>query len=79
MAILRDIASGCRPGSGGEVLIEPDRRRAVSLALSRASPEDTVLLLGKGHEESIIYADGKVPWNEAEVAREELARMGFAP
>jgi UDP-N-acetylmuramoyl-L-alanyl-D-glutamate--2,6-diaminopimelate ligase len=79
MAILRDIASGCRPGPGGEVLIEPERRRAVNLALSRARPQDTVLLLGKGHEESILYAGGKIPWNEAEVAREELARMGFAP
>jgi UDP-N-acetylmuramoyl-L-alanyl-D-glutamate--2,6-diaminopimelate ligase len=79
MAILRDIASGCLPEPGGGVLIEPDRRRAVSLALSRARPEDTVLLLGKGHEESILYAEGKVPWNEAEVAREELARLGFAP
>ena len=71
------MASGCRPRPGGEVLIEPDRRRAVRLALARARPQDTVLLLGKGHEESILYADGKIPWNEAEAAREELALLGF--
>jgi UDP-N-acetylmuramoyl-L-alanyl-D-glutamate--2,6-diaminopimelate ligase len=79
LAIIRDIASGCRMGPGGELLLEADRRQAIRLALSRAHPEDMVLLLGKGHEESIIYSDRKVPWNEAEVAREELARLGFAP
>jgi UDP-N-acetylmuramoyl-L-alanyl-D-glutamate--2,6-diaminopimelate ligase len=79
MAILKNIAAGCRPGPCGELLIEPDRRQAVRLAFSRARPGDTVLLLGKGHEESILYAGGNVPWDEAEVAREELARMGFAP
>jgi UDP-N-acetylmuramoyl-L-alanyl-D-glutamate--2,6-diaminopimelate ligase len=78
LAILHDIASGWRMHAGGELLIEPDRRQAIRLALSRARAGDTVLLLGKGHEESIIYSDRKIPWNEAEVAREELALMGFA-
>jgi UDP-N-acetylmuramoyl-L-alanyl-D-glutamate--2,6-diaminopimelate ligase len=36
-----------------------------------------VLLLGKGHEGSIIYADGSVPWNEAEQARAALREMGY--
>jgi UDP-N-acetylmuramoyl-L-alanyl-D-glutamate--2,6-diaminopimelate ligase len=79
LAILHDIASGCRMSPGGELLLEADRRQAIRLALSRARAGDMVLLLGKGHEESIIYSDGKMPWDEAEVAREELARMGSAP
>jgi UDP-N-acetylmuramoyl-L-alanyl-D-glutamate--2,6-diaminopimelate ligase len=37
---------------------------------------DTVLLLGKGHERSIIYAGGPMPWLEAQVAREILEKMG---
>jgi UDP-N-acetylmuramoyl-L-alanyl-D-glutamate--2,6-diaminopimelate ligase len=78
LCILRGIASGCRMRPGGELLVEPDRRQAIRLALSRARAGDTVLLLGKGHEESIIYSHENMPWNEAEVAREELARMGFA-
>ena len=76
-AILRDIACGCRLGKAQELHLEPDRRRAIQLALGLARPEDTVLLLGKGHEDSIIYADGPIPWNEAEVAQEILSEMGF--
>jgi len=37
-----------------------------------------VLLAGKGHEQSIIGADGPVPWDEPAVAREVLASMGHA-
>ena len=36
-----------------------------------------VALLGKGHERSIIRADGPVPWDEAEECRRALREMGF--
>jgi UDP-N-acetylmuramoyl-L-alanyl-D-glutamate--2,6-diaminopimelate ligase len=55
---------------------------AIAAARSLARPGDTVLLAGKGHEQSIIGAvDGKphaFPWDERAVAREELARLGYA-
>jgi len=76
-AILRDIAAGCRLGAGQELLLEPDRRRAILEALRRAQPGDTVLLLGKGHEASIIYPDAPLPWNEAEAALEALRALGY--
>jgi UDP-N-acetylmuramoyl-L-alanyl-D-glutamate--2,6-diaminopimelate ligase len=76
-AILREIASGCREEGQPELHLIPDRRRAVRRALQLALPGDTVLLLGKGHEDSILYADGSVPWDEAAVARELLGELGF--
>ncbi len=80
MQILRDIAAGC-PGrsEGGDLLLVPDRRTAVREALGAARPGDTVLLLGKGHETSIIGATGAEPWDEATVAAEELATLGHEP
>jgi UDP-N-acetylmuramoyl-L-alanyl-D-glutamate--2,6-diaminopimelate ligase len=83
-AILEQIAAGCRREkprlrTGDQLLIIPDRREAIGRAFRLARKGDTVLLLGKGHEASIIYADGPIPWQEAEAAREILEQMGWKP
>ncbi|MFW5994744.1 MAG: UDP-N-acetylmuramoyl-L-alanyl-D-glutamate--2,6-diaminopimelate ligase [Spirochaetia bacterium] len=76
--ILDDIASACKHHRNGENLhLVPDRREAIRRALSLASAGDTVLLLGKGHESSIIYHNRTVEWDEAGVAREILNDMGY--
>jgi UDP-N-acetylmuramoyl-L-alanyl-D-glutamate--2,6-diaminopimelate ligase len=72
-AILEQIAAGCRKGV--ELFLIPDRREAITRAFTLAGIGDTVLLLGKGHEQSIIYADGPIPWLEVRVAREILQEM----
>jgi UDP-N-acetylmuramoyl-L-alanyl-D-glutamate--2,6-diaminopimelate ligase len=54
-----------------------DRREAIRLAFSVARPGDCILLAGKGHERSIIWGHVKRPWDEAAVARELLAEMGY--
>ncbi len=68
-------AAGCTRGL--DVLGIPDRRMAIETALDRARPGDIVLLAGKGHEPTILYADHALSWDEATVAREVLAAMGF--
>ncbi len=80
MEILEEIARGC-PGKrrGEELLLIPDREEAIRRAFGLARDGDTVLLLGKGHESSIIYADGPIPWDEIEVATRILGEMGFGP
>ncbi len=79
MEILRQIASGCPARVVGEdVLLIPDRREAIRRAVSLARPGDTVLLLGKGHETTIIGPREAMPWDETEVASEELERLGYA-
>ena len=48
-AIIQDILKGME-GTGAQRHVEPDRRRAIALALSLAQAGDTVVLAGKGHE-----------------------------
>jgi UDP-N-acetylmuramoyl-L-alanyl-D-glutamate--2,6-diaminopimelate ligase len=71
--ILREIAAGCENKTLGEDLfLIPDRRSAIKKAFSLARPGDTVLLLGKGHEASIIRKDGPEYWDEIAIAGEFL-------
>lgn len=77
-AILDDIArSMIRAGAiEGERFVRiPDRRQAIAAAFARAEAGDTVLLAGKGTEQAIDLADGPMPWDERDVAREELREL----
>jgi len=85
MAILEEIAKGCETPQGcfadhgcknmirNETLfLIPDRRKAIRKAFSLAQPGDIVLLLGKGHENSIIYASGAISYDEITEAENAL-------
>jgi UDP-N-acetylmuramoyl-L-alanyl-D-glutamate--2,6-diaminopimelate ligase len=81
-AIIAEIAAGAeRAGktAGSGYLSIPDRAEAIRAAFAQAQPGDLVLLLGKGHEGSIEYADGKHPWDEAAEARAALHEAGYDP
>jgi UDP-N-acetylmuramoyl-L-alanyl-D-glutamate--2,6-diaminopimelate ligase len=74
-AIVAEILTGME--GGAEVEIEPDRRAAIALAFRRARPGDLVVIAGKGHEQGQELEGGrKVPFDDREVAREELRRLG---
>lgn len=78
--IFADIAAGC-PGkvAGDTLLVVADRTEAIGRAFDVANRGDTVFLLGKGHEGSIIGAGGAArPWNEQAVASEQLAVRGWS-
>jgi len=55
-----------------------DRRAAIRLALERARPGDVVLLAGKGHERTMVFADGSVAWDERGEAEQALRELGLA-
>ena len=79
-AIVDEIVRGAEAAGarrGVDVLAIADRREAIAAAFERADPGDVVLLAGKGHEATILYADGPIPWDEAAVAREVLAAHGL--
>jgi UDP-N-acetylmuramoyl-L-alanyl-D-glutamate--2,6-diaminopimelate ligase len=79
--ILEEIADGAASGGmrrGQDLVLEADRPAAVALAMEAARAGDVVLLAGKGHEQTIEYADGPVPYDEATAARDALARLGYA-
>lgn len=54
---------------------EPDRRKAIARAFSFAAPGDLVILTGKGSEQKMAVKGGYIPWDEREVAREELKKL----
>ncbi|RRR72753.1 MAG: UDP-N-acetylmuramoyl-L-alanyl-D-glutamate--2,6-diaminopimelate ligase [Candidatus Viridilinea halotolerans] len=79
-AIIAQIAAGAERGghqAGRDYHSIPDRAAAIHAALAAARPGDLVLLLGKGHEGSIIYADQRIAWDEAAVAQEALRSLGY--
>ncbi len=78
LSILEDIAAGCCGKKfNSDLFIIPDREEAIKRALKLAEAGDTVLLLGKGHERSIEYSNGPIPWNEEERVRAALREMGY--
>jgi UDP-N-acetylmuramoyl-L-alanyl-D-glutamate--2,6-diaminopimelate ligase len=64
-------------GTSGEAEREPDRRRAIQLAIETAGEGDVVVIAGKGHEQGQEFENGrKEAFDDVTVAREAL-RTGF--
>jgi UDP-N-acetylmuramoyl-L-alanyl-D-glutamate--2,6-diaminopimelate ligase len=82
MTILEAIAAGAETAGavrGKSVLLIPDRREAIREAVRAARPGDVVLLAGKGHENTILMANGAaIPWDERAEAEAALHELGFA-
>ncbi|MCD6120360.1 MAG: UDP-N-acetylmuramoyl-L-alanyl-D-glutamate--2,6-diaminopimelate ligase [Spirochaetales bacterium] len=78
-AILRDIAGGITEKFNFHNLyFIPDREEAIEKAFRIAGEGDTVALLGKGHEGSIIYDGYSIKWDEKVKAEEILKKTGLA-
>ena len=60
---------------GKDLIKELDRKKAIRLALQSAKPGDLVLILGKGHEKTILRADGPHPFEDIKVVKEELKKL----
>ena len=68
-AIIRDIMTGFAEPESEKVTVEPDRRKAIELAIETARPEDVVLLAGKGHETYQIIGTKKTDFSDQDIAR----------
>ena len=71
LAIIDDILAGT---AGARVEVEPDRRRAIHVAVADAERGDIVLVAGKGHETWQEIGGERRPFDDVAVAREALAR-----
>jgi UDP-N-acetylmuramoyl-L-alanyl-D-glutamate--2,6-diaminopimelate ligase len=77
-SIVAEVAAGAEGvEDAAEIQVVVDRREAIALALGRAEPGDTVVVAGKGHEQGQEFEAGrKIPFDDREVAREELWKLG---
>ncbi|MBR0467482.1 UDP-N-acetylmuramoyl-L-alanyl-D-glutamate--2,6-diaminopimelate ligase [Candidatus Saccharibacteria bacterium] len=57
---------------GKDLFKELDRGKAIELAIKKARKGDLVLILGKGHEKTILRADGPHDFEDIKVARKIL-------
>ena len=55
-----------------DLFTEPDRKKAIKLALDKAKKGDLVLILGKGHEKTILRADGPHDFEDIKVTKNLL-------
>jgi UDP-N-acetylmuramoyl-L-alanyl-D-glutamate--2,6-diaminopimelate ligase len=70
-AIIEEVLAGAP-----DLEVEPDRRAAIELAIEGAREGDVVLIAGKGHEQGQDVAGVVQPFDDREVAREALRRLG---
>ncbi len=78
--LLEQIAAGALKAGkirDKDLFITPDRPKAIRQAFGMATKGDIVLLLGKGHENSIIYKDRALPYDEIAEAKKALAELGY--
>ena len=68
--IVEDICSGIPQGH--RVLTQRDRAAAIALAVDSASPEDIVLVAGKGHENYQEVRGTRLPFSDAAAVRAAL-------
>jgi UDP-N-acetylmuramoyl-L-alanyl-D-glutamate--2,6-diaminopimelate ligase len=73
-AIIDEIVAGM----DGDEEVEPDRAAAIARAIEEAEEGDVVVIAGKGHEQGQEFRDGTIPFDDREVARDALRRLGAA-
>ena len=76
LRIINDVVVGLQKVNA-KYLVEPDREKAIAIALDEAKAGDIVLLAGKGHETYQVLGQGTVEFDDREKARAILRRKGF--
>ena len=72
LAIIDEIVAG----AATRVDLEPDRAAAIARAVELAQDGDVVVIAGKGAEPGQELADRTIPFDDREVARDALRKLG---
>jgi UDP-N-acetylmuramoyl-L-alanyl-D-glutamate--2,6-diaminopimelate ligase len=76
LKIISDVVVGLQKANG-KYLIEPDREKAIGVAMDEARAGDIVLLAGKGHENYQILADRTIEFDDRAQASRALRQRGY--
>jgi UDP-N-acetylmuramoyl-L-alanyl-D-glutamate--2,6-diaminopimelate ligase len=72
--IINEIVTGLKNPDSPKITIEPDRKKAIALAVKTAGKDDIILIAGKGHEDYQIIGKQKFPFSDKQIAQEYLAK-----
>jgi len=70
--ICRDIRAGMVEKKRDAAITIPDRQTAINAAIDIAQKGDTVVVTGKGHEQSMNFGMGEVHWSDYEAVEKAL-------
>jgi len=71
-AIAHELVEGLSEHDA--VIVELDRAKAILMAIENASPDDVILICGKGHETEQIVAGTRRHFSDREIARHIVAQ-----
>ncbi|KUK82982.1 MAG: UDP-N-acetylmuramoyl-L-alanyl-D-glutamate--2, 6-diaminopimelate ligase [Microgenomates bacterium 39_6] len=71
--IAKAIARGCLPKKKKKIII--DRAEAIDFAIQQAQEKDIVVILGKGHEQSMCFGKTEYPWSDHQQVKKALKKV----
>ncbi|HEV2412401.1 MAG TPA: UDP-N-acetylmuramoyl-L-alanyl-D-glutamate--2,6-diaminopimelate ligase [Candidatus Saccharimonadales bacterium] len=78
--IRDDVRRGIeRVGGAGKTDEVADRKEAIKKAIQIARRGDAILITGMGHERFRVIGSQRIPWNDADVARQLLHELKKSP
>jgi len=73
--IINEIVTGFENPDSETIIVEPDRKKAIELAIKTAAEDDIVLIAGKGHEDYQIIGTQKFDFSDRSIAQECLRNL----
>ncbi|GIW61585.1 MAG: UDP-N-acetylmuramoyl-L-alanyl-D-glutamate--2,6-diaminopimelate ligase [Patescibacteria group bacterium] len=74
--IISDIQQGIKDEEK-QIYVIPDRQKAITKAINIAQKGDFVVITGKGHEKSMNFGKGELPWSDHEAVNNALQSLNL--
>lgn len=73
--ICNQIKSGMPNKKADGAIIIEDRQEAIKAAFDMAQKGDTIILTGKGHEQSMNFGNGETPWSDVKAVQNAVKNI----
>ncbi|MBF0377400.1 MAG: UDP-N-acetylmuramoyl-L-alanyl-D-glutamate--2,6-diaminopimelate ligase [Desulfamplus sp.] len=75
--IISEIVKGIPEIDSKKIIVEPDRAKALEIAVNISEPDDIIVAAGKGHETYQITAQGKIDFDDRVILRDALLKLSY--